>query len=226
VRVKLGVVACDIIKRELEPLLAELPELTEVVWLESALHCVPRAMRERIEAEVRAMGARVDAVFLGYGYCNSLKGIEASFDFPVVLPQVDDCLSLLLGPERYAEEVRKEVGTWFMSPGWAEIGVEMVIKNLHLERVRKMGKDPVEMAKRLFTHYRRALLIDTGVGDPDHMLARAEDFCRVFGLALERTRAEPVTLRSWLERARKLPGQGWSGDEDSASPHSSMRTPW
>jgi hypothetical protein len=192
------------IRRELEPLLTALPELAEVVWLESALHCVPRAMRERIEHEVRAMHGRVDVAFLGYGYCNSLKGIEQGFDFPVVLPQTDDCLSLLLGPERYAEEVRKEVGTWFMTPGWAEIGVEMVIKNLHLDRVRKLGKDPVAMAKRLFTHYRRGLLIDTGVGDPDAMLEKARDFCQVFDLTLERTESDPATLRSWLERARGL----------------------
>lgn len=148
------------------------------------------------------MGPRVDAVFLGYGFCSSLKGIEQEFPFPVVLPQVDDCLSLLLGPERYAEEVRREVGTWFMSPGWAEVGVEMVIKNNHLERVRKYGKDPIEMAKRLFTHYRRGLYIDTGVGDLEVLLARAAEFCAIFNLSLEQTRSDPVTLQRWLERFR------------------------
>jgi hypothetical protein len=71
-------------------------------------------------------------VFLGYGYCQSLKGFDEEFDFPVILPQVDDCIALLLTPERYAEEIKKEVGTWFMTPGWAEVGAEMVIKELHL----------------------------------------------------------------------------------------------
>lgn len=199
---KLGVVACDMIRRELEPLLTAIPEIVEVVWLESALHCIPKTMRIRVVDEVKALGPRVDAVFLGYGFCSSLRGIEQEFTFPVMLPQVDDCLSLLLGPERYAQEVQREVGTWFMTPGWAEVGVEMVIKNNHLERVRKYGKDPVEMAKRLFTHYKRGLFIDTGVGDPEALMLKAAEFCAIFNLVLERTTSDPVTLNSWLERFR------------------------
>lgn len=198
---RLGVIACEILKRELAPLLERTPEVAEVVWLESALHCVPRKMRERIEAEIDAMGPRVDVIFLGYGTCSSLGGIDERSRFPVVLPKVDDCIGLLLGPERYAEEVRKEVGTWFMSPGWAEVGVEMVIKSLHLDRVRRLGKDPVAMAKRLFTHYRRGLFIDTGVGGEEASLGQAEEFCRVFDLRLERTTAEPTVLTEWLNRA-------------------------
>jgi hypothetical protein len=32
--------------------------------------------------------------------------------------------------------------------------------------------------KRLFTHYRRGLYIDTGVGDSDYFLEKAAQFCR------------------------------------------------
>lgn len=139
---KIGVVACNIMQRELEKLLADMPGVEEIVWLDGALHVHPEKMKETIREEVNKFKGRVDVVFLGYGYCQSLKGLDQEFDFPVILPQVDDCIALLLTPERYAEEIRKEVGTWFMTPGWAEVGAEMVIKELRLDRAARYGKDP------------------------------------------------------------------------------------
>lgn len=201
---KIGVIACDMIKLELQKVLPTHPDVTEVVWLESALHVYPQKMKETILGQIKEMKGRVDVIFLGYGYCQSLKGIEDEVDIPVILPQYDDCLSILLTPERYEEEKRKEIGTWFMTPGWAEVGAEMVIKELHLERVRKYGKDPVEMAKRLFTHYRRGLNIDTGVGDKDHFLAKATQFCQDFNLVLEKTTAESNILDEELARCRGI----------------------
>lgn len=197
---RIGVIACDMIKLELEKVLPNRPEVTEVVWLESALHVYPERMKETIIDRINQMKERVDVIFLGYGYCQSLRGIEDEVDIPVVLPQYDDCLAMLMTPERYAEEMKKEVGTWFMTPGWAEIGAELVIKELHLERARKYGKDPMVLAKRLFTHYRRGLFVDTGVGDTGHFLEKAARFCRDFDLSLETTAVESEILAAELEK--------------------------
>jgi len=200
---KIGVVACSIIQRELDKLLSAMPGIEEVVYLDGALHVSPLKMKETIKDEVNKLKGRVDVVFLGYGYCQSLKGLDEEFEIPVILPQVDDCIALLLTPERYAEEIKKEVGTWFMTPGWAEVGAEMVIKELHLDRAERYGKNPLDMARRLFTHYKRGLFIDTGVGDDAHFIAKAEEFCRDFHLTLEKTAAEPTLLAEWLEKCRQ-----------------------
>ena len=191
---QVGVIACDIMKRELGRLLADRPEVTKVIYLEMALHVYPEKMKETIKAQIAAIKDEVDVVFLGYGFCQSLKGIENEVDIPVVMPQVDDCIAILFTPQRYAAEKRKEVGTWFMTPGWAEVGVEMVIKELHLDRARKYGKDPLEMAKRLFTHYKRGIYVDTGVGQSDHFAERAEAFCKDFNLTLEKTTSDSKIL--------------------------------
>jgi hypothetical protein len=107
---------------------------------------------------------------------------------------------------RHCTDVRrgkkKEVGTWFMTPGWAEIGAEIVIKELHLERARKYGKDPMALAKRLFTHYRRGLYIDTGVGDNDYFLEKVAQFCKDFDLVLEKSAAGSIILDEELARCR------------------------
>lgn len=203
---RIGVVACDMMKRELEKVLPAFPEVGEVVWLQSALHVNPQRMKGTILAEIEGMRGKVDAVFLGFGFCQSLRGIEAETDIPVHLPQYDDCLAILMTPERYEAEKKREVGTWFMTPGWAEIGAELVIKELRLDRARKYGRDPMEMARRLFTHYRRGLYVDTGVGEEERFVALAEEFCRDFNLTLERTSAVSTILADELEKCRRLAG--------------------
>ncbi len=202
--VRIGVVACDIMKRELEKILPSVPEVSEVVWLEAALHCKPKYMKEVIKENINAIKDKVDVIFLGYGYCQSLKDIEAEFDIPIVMPQMDDCIQILMTPETYSKEIKKEVGTWFMTPGWAEVGVEMVIKENHLDRVVKYGKDPVEMAKRLFTHYKRGLYIDTGVGNDEFFIGKSQEFCEVFKLKLEKMEAASTILEEHLEQCKAL----------------------
>ena len=200
---RIGVIACDMIKLELEKVLPDYPEVSEIVWLESALHVYPERMKQTIIERIDEMKDRVEVIFLGYGYCQSLQGIEQEVDIPVILPQHDDCLSILLTAERYAEEKKKECGTWFMTPGWAEIGAELVIKELHLERALKYGKDPMVLAKRLFTHYRRGLYVDTGVGNEEYFQEKAAQFCRDFDLVLEKSSAHSGVLAEELERCRR-----------------------
>jgi hypothetical protein len=200
---KIGIVACSIMRQELEKIVSGDPDVTEIIYLDAAIHVNPLKMKEAIKEQIEALKGKVDLVFLGYGFCQSLKGIEDEVDIPVILPQVDDCIALLLTPERYEEEKKKELGTWFMTPGWAEVGVEMVIKELRLERAIKLGKDPLEMARRLFTHYRRGLFIDTGVGEADSNLTNAEDFCDKLNLRLEKCSAEPYLLREWFARCKQ-----------------------
>lgn len=201
---RIGVVACNIMKLELDKLLSKTPGIAEIIYLEAALHCYPKKMKETILENMMAIKDRVDVIFLGYGFCQSLKGIEDEIDIPVVMPQMDDCIQIFMTPQKYGEAIRKEVGTWFMSPAWAEIGPEMVIKENRLDRVVKYGKDPMEMARRLFTHYRRGLFIDTGVGNDDYYVGKANEFCGAFTLALEKTTGTSAVLEEHLEIAQKI----------------------
>ena len=201
---KIGVIACSVMKMELNKLLQTIPEVSEVIYLEVALHCYPQKMKEAIKEQIRGIQDRVDVIFLGYGYCQSLKGIEDEFEVPIVMPQMDDCIQILMTPQKYASEMRKEVGTWFMTPGWAEAGAEMVIKELHADRVAKYGKNPLEIAKRLFVHYKRGLYVDTGVGENEHFNQRAAEFCEIFNLRLERTEGTTAILEQHLQKTREI----------------------
>jgi hypothetical protein len=206
-KVRIGVIACNVMKLELNELLEAIPEITEVAYLEVALHCNPQKMKEVIREHILSIKDRVDVIFLGYGYCQSLKGIEDEFDIPIVMPQMDDCIQILMTPQKYTSEIRKEVGTWFMTPGWAEAGPELVIKELRADRVAKYGKDPLEIAKRLFVHYRRGLYVDTGVGGDGSFLTKADEVCKAFDLRLEKTEGTKSVLEQYLQKAREIAGK-------------------
>jgi hypothetical protein len=205
--VRIAVIACDMIKNEIAALIENDPDITEVIYLEAALHITPERMRDALVEQINELEGEVDAVFLGYGKCQSLEGIEQLVSVPTVLPPYDDCIVFMLTQERYRAEIEHEVGTWFMSPGWAEVSAHMVIKELKLDRAARYGRDPMEMAKRLFTHYKRGLFFNTGLSEEDLAPYRekARQFCDDFGLVFEETEvpASPI-LREQLERAKRL----------------------
>ncbi len=203
---KIGVIACKVMKLELDRLLQSVPQATEVIYLEVALHCYPEKMKEAIKEQILSIKDKVDVIFLGYGYCQSLKGIENEFEIPIVKPQMDDCIQILMTPQKYASEIRKEVGTWFMTPGWAEAGAEMVIKETRADRVLKYGKDPLTIAKRLFVHYKRGLYVDTGASN-GHFMQRAAEFCEIFNLRLEKTEGTTAILEQHLRTALEIAGR-------------------
>ncbi|MFO0753125.1 MAG: DUF1638 domain-containing protein [Thermodesulfovibrionales bacterium] len=205
---RIGVIACDVMQRELEKVLDGAAEVTVKTYLEYALHTEPQKMKETIKEKINAIRNDVDVVFLGYGYCKSLEGIEKELDIPVVMARCDDCISILMTPEERAREIEKEPGTYFLSPGWAELGTEMLIKELHLDRVRKYGKDPYKVAKTLFTNYKRGLYIDTGVGNNDHYIARSEEFCNDFNLELDKTVGTTALLEEMLAECRRIAAPG------------------
>ncbi|MCG8529385.1 MAG: DUF1638 domain-containing protein [Desulfovibrionales bacterium] len=202
---RVGVIACEIIRLELEHLLVELEwEPDHILFLDSALHNVPDKMRTTLVEKINEMAPNVDAILLGYGTCQSLENIQDEVATPLIHPKVDDCLCMMLGPDQYAAELEKQAGTWFMTPGWADVGVEMVIKELKLDRVKKMGKDPMEFAKMMFSHYKRVLLIDTGVGNEEKMIEKSREFCHHFNLGLDRVRVDIAMLKEYVIKAKDL----------------------
>ncbi len=204
---RIAVIACDMIKHEIARLIEGDPDITEVVYLEAALHIYPEKMRDALVEQIDALEGKVDAVFLGYGYCQSLKDIDKLVKVPTVLPPYDDCIMFMLTPERYSKEIEHEVGTWFMSPGWAEVGAHMVIKELKLDRAAKYGRDPMEMAKRLFTHYKRGLFFNTGMpaDELEPYREKAKRFCSDFSLEFEETEVvDSPILREELDRCKRL----------------------
>jgi hypothetical protein len=119
---RLKVIACDVLRRELYHAAARARHAAEVTLLPQGLHDNSDTCRERLQAEVDAATPDdCDAVVLGYGLCNnSLVGVRAG-TLPLVVPRAHDCITLLLGArERYQRLFAEEPGTYWFSSGWVE----------------------------------------------------------------------------------------------------------
>ncbi|MFQ5613399.1 MAG: DUF1638 domain-containing protein [Anaerolineae bacterium] len=218
---KVACVCCDIMKHEVEKVLVENPDLevTSLEFLDFGLHVYPEDLLEEVIKRVNAIQeeGEAEAVFLGYGYCHALEGIENKVDLPVVLPPVEDCIALFLGPRRYAEERVKCAGTWFMTPGWCVEGLQGVIRELHLDSVPNAKYTPLDFARMMFKNYKRALLIDDGAGDPAEHRGQAEAFAELLDLEVEEVEGTLDLLRQEFARLRSLDGQGPQEESEEES---------
>ena len=170
--------------------------------LELALHNRKKTLQQGLVQAAREMSGHVDALVLGYGLCgNALEkpdDLLSDVDVPIFIPMdedhpVDDCVGLLIGGrDCYYGEQCKIAGTFFMIPGWT----------YHWNRIfdQDFGNMSLDMAKRLFAHYERSLLILTPIMAEEEMMRNVEEFNRLFGF---RTDAREGTLRildeAWKE---------------------------
>ena len=195
---RIGIIACDIWKREIEAVVGDDPSIVHKEYLEFALHVDSAKLKAIVIEKVNSLEGKVDAVFLGYAICQSLKGVKVELRLPTVMLDADDCIGALLSPLRYAEEKRKVTGTWFNTSGWAEMGLKGVIKELRLDSAIEQGYEPMYFVKILFEGYSRCLYIDTGVADKEHFQVLSEEFSQQLGLRHECTTCSPDALvKAW-----------------------------
>ena len=177
------------------------PEVTLVDVMEWGLHVQPDLLRETLSRRIRTIQHQVDAIMLGYGRCQVLDRLPDDFAVPVVYPKGEDCIGVLLGQKRYEQELRKIPGTWFFTPGWAELGMEFIFKELQVQRLADKGHAPLEIAHRMLTNFSRALFIDMGQNECKGLKQKAQSIADEFGWQFEETNGTLNQLRETLQRA-------------------------
>ncbi len=119
---RLKVIACEVVARELYWCAARARHATDITLLPQGLHDNSDVCRDHLQEKVDAATAdRYDAILLGYGLCNnSLVGVRA-VQVPLIVPRAHDCITLLLGSkDRYARTFAEHPGTYWYSSGWVE----------------------------------------------------------------------------------------------------------
>lgn len=174
-----------------------------------ALHVRPKGLQEGLTAAASCMGPLVDVLFLGYGLCgNALEKPEellADAGVPIVIPMdedhpVDDCVGMIIGGRQaYFGEQCKIAGTYFMTPGWT----------FHWKRIfdKECGDISLDLAKELFTHYKRSLLISTPIMPIEEMEQNAEEFNQMFDCQSEvREGTSRILDDAWILAKQRVTG--------------------
>lgn len=174
---RLKLISCEILYREICAAVARSPHLVDVEFLPKGLHDIGAAgMRARVQAAIDAVpDSDCEAVLLGYCLCgNGIAGLTAR-GRPLVVPRGHDCITLFLGSkERYIEYFQSHPGVYFKTTGWIERGqgLEPLKKTglgyTYEELVAKYGEEKAAFVWEKIGDYTRnygqLTYIQTGVG--------------------------------------------------------------
>ena len=177
------IVACGIMKNEL---LQVQQQGDSFVFLQQCLHNTPDKLKAAVQEEInKDEGKDWDTIILGYGLCgNGLVGIRSD-RHNLAIPRVHDCISLFLGSRgKFAEEHKKEPGTYYLTPGWIE---EKDSPLWNYEKYcQRLGKEIAQMAIReAFKSYTRIAFVHTGIKVLESHRNHAIENARFLGLKYE-----------------------------------------
>lgn len=173
-------IACQTIEDELNAIYKTLPDPFPIVWVESGLHNFPARLKERIQQEIDKISG-VENILLLFGYCgNSIEGLVAK-QARLVVPKVEDCISLLLGGNQIRLAQSKEIPAFYLTDGWLRYE-----KNIYWEYeqcLKKYGEArSLRIFRAMFAHYANLNFIDTGCYDLESVMGRTAEFAAKMNL--------------------------------------------
>lgn len=153
-------IACKTLENELNKVLEKYPEQTDIRWIESGLHNVPKKLTARLQEELDKC-TDCDEVLLVMGICgNSVVGLKTG-DFTMIIPRVDDCISLLIGSMKERQSYK---ATYFMTEGW--LAGERNIWKEYEYCTERFGEETGKLVfDEMFRNYKNVALLDTGCFD-------------------------------------------------------------
>jgi hypothetical protein len=170
---KLKVVACNVMWREIAHYASLSPHAFHLEFLDWGLHTEPDKLRDNVQESVDAATDGYDAILLGYGLCsNGLDGIIAR-DTPLVVVRAHDCITCFLGSkERYRAYFDAHPGTYWYTPGWIENHLapgeeryDTVLRQYTETYGEENARYLMEMEQDWYRKYTTATYVDLGVGD-------------------------------------------------------------
>jgi hypothetical protein len=181
------VLACEVIKKELDILLAKnRKNKITVCYLTRELH---QYGKERMAQDIQKAidetnPGEFDAIVLVYGLCNyGIKDLHGAL--PIVVPRAHDCITLFMGSkEHYMDYMQKYHGTYFVAGtfGIGEGGAlddTKLVQEKRQEFAEKYGEENADYLMETIgdplKNYSRLTFINSGLEAIDTMKEKARD---------------------------------------------------
>ena len=198
------VVACQTLQDELEYVLGTLRKKLDVIWIESGLHNTPKKLHLRLQETLDGIDG-YDRVFLLFGLCgNAVLGLTAG-NFHMIIPKVDDCISLLIGSQAQRDKIGREKAVYFLTNGWLRGE-----RNLWVEyqySIQKYGKETADdIAKTMYGHYKVLGLLDTPAAPIEQLVEKTKIISETFEL-------EQIILPATTQYIKELFSGVWTTEK-------------
>ncbi len=199
---KLKVIACKVLTREIGAISARSPHTLDITYLRQGYHNTPDKLREILQDQIDRIDAGddpytgdtntgdFDAILLGYGLCsNGVCGVRSK-KYPIVLPRAHDCITLLLGSKEKYQSLFDAYsgGIYWYTAGWIENSIMpsekqydttyQIYKDLYGEENADYLTD---YEKSWTKNYKAAAYIDTKTAGNDAAKAFTKDCAEYFG---------------------------------------------
>jgi hypothetical protein len=177
---RLKVIACDVMKREISYLSSISDCYVDVTYVTQGLHNTPDVLRETLQEQIDRtnkgfpynqyeLRPDYDYIILIYGLCsNGIAGLRSE-KIPLVVPRAHDCIALLLGSKETYDKHFSENhgGVYWYSRGWIECSMQPG-EERYINTLRKYadayGEDNaeylMEMEQGWFKEYHKAVFIN------------------------------------------------------------------
>ena len=204
----IAVIACSVLEAEVRHFSRDFPNIRDLVFLPQGLHSEPARLQRELQAAVTRAEAdpAIEAVVLVYGLCG--RGIEnlRHDRCPLVIPRAHDCVTLFLGSkERHSAYNRENPGTFWYNPGWISVHATPGPERdalLRREYTEKFGEDDVEylleMDREGLAHYKRAVYVGLGFGNPEKDLAYTRNCAACLGWGFDQVPGDPSLIMALL----------------------------
>jgi hypothetical protein len=194
---KTALIACKTIEDEVNQALEKAGITYPVYWIESGLHNYPDKLKDTLQQCIDSI-TDCDYIVMIFGLCgNALLGLQSEHA-TLVIPRVDDCISLFLGGNSRRRKMEGSTRAYYLTRGWLRYE-----NNIWKEYQRSIEKYGAERTRSIFRimlkHYTHLVVIDTGAYDTSSFTEEVAEIAGALGLTLKVVPAELNLLAQALD---------------------------
>lgn len=139
----------------------------DVIVVDRLLHVEPERMKKEIAKLIENLPLEVDTILVAMGFCGGVWD-HVSFEKRIVIPRVDDCVSMLLHKDDVYHPNLKETGHLYLyenNPAdFSALSLMRDYSEMDMDPVL-VGMDKEMLFHMWFDNYRYMDIIDTGMND-------------------------------------------------------------
>ncbi|MDO4275584.1 MAG: DUF1638 domain-containing protein [Eubacteriales bacterium] len=175
------IIGCRALEKELRSAMEACGCKNEIIWTDPGLHNVKSKYKDVLQNILDDLPSDCRTALLVNGFCgNSIQGIVNSHA-TLIIPRVDDCISLLFGGYR---NKKPYMDSYFLTESWMN-GKQTIFQEYKWACEKYGTARARRIFEKMFRNYRRIAILDTGCYDTASAAEYARDFSEMFSLKQE-----------------------------------------